>query len=302
MTLTMVTNDPNGTPPPFIRLAGINTAAATPAEDSLVNIRASVQRGLPSLEHMEGFKVVKDPTATVALVGGGPSIKQTVHELAGFPITVACGSVHDWLVEQGVKPTFCTIADPDPVITASYLQRPCVDTTYLVATQCHASVFEALAGCRIVLWHCLNESYHAFVQEHGNPAGYPGIGGGCTVGLRSLSMFMMFGYRNIHFFGFDSCLGSYGEDEHHAYDYQHAEEMTGEVYTIKMGVDEPGERTYRVAGYHLAQASHFKDFWAEHARKFVPTFHGDGLLADLCRDVTERAKRTDALRQQQECA
>lgn len=278
----------DGPIPPFIRLGGLNTESATPSAVSLDHVRSSMTRNLPSIEGMPGFKVVKPTDQRVALVGGGPSVKQTVEELRGFETIVACGSVHDWLIENGITPTFCVLADPDPAITVEYIRRANPATTYLVATQCAPSVFEALMGCSVVLWHCMNDSYNVFCMENGDGGGYPGIGGGCTVGLRALSIFMLFGYRNIHFFGFDSCLGA-SDDDHHAYAFRDAAEEVGEVYQIKIGADGPGDRTYRVVGYHLAQAAHFKDFWATYSNFFVPTFHGDGLLTDLWIDVTARA-------------
>ena len=100
----------------------------------------------------------------------------------------------------------------------------------------------------------------------------------------------MFGYRNIHFFGFDSCLDM-TDDAHHAYDYATDQEETGDVYALKIGQGLPGDRTYRVSGYMLAQALHFKSFWTQYDGYFVPTFHGSGLLHDLWCTIKETSRQ-----------
>lgn len=271
----------------FRQLDGVETMAATEASISTANIRAAEALNLPSMHDLPGFNVFKHDEP-IALIGGGPSIRETVDELREFPVTIACGSAHDWAVQNGIKPTYCAIADPDPIM-AAYVRNPCPETMYLVATQCDKSVFEALRGQKMAAWHILNESHADYVKETGISR-YPGVGGGCTIGLRSISIAMMFGYRNIHFFGFDSCLDM-TDDAHHAYDYATDQEETGDVYALKIGQGLPGDRTYRVSGYMLAQALHFKSFWTQYDGYFVPTFHGSGLLHDLWCTIKETSRQ-----------
>ena len=91
----------------------------------------------------------------------------------------------------------------------------------------------------------------------------------------------MFGYTNIHFFGFDSCIKN---DKYYAYDLNSQKELEGikgekgNIFRIKPGFDQPGETEYTVVGYQLAQVQHFKDFYIAYKQFFTPTFHGEGLL------------------------
>jgi hypothetical protein len=278
----------DGVIPPFLRLGGITTVAGTPKQESLKNVCASLKLPHPKLQQLPEFKKWKHD-APVAIVAGGPSLNNTLETLRQHDVITVCGSAHDHVVGLGFKPRYAVIADPDPEITALYLRHPCPYTTYLVATQCHESVFKALDGYPIATWHCHGDGYKELLDAH--DPGWEAVGGGCTATLRALSIMIMFGYGNIHFFGFDSCLGF--SDETHAYQMATENEDLGRIYEIKTGFDGPGTRTYRCAGYQLAQAVHFKEFWSTYATVFTPTVHGDGMIADLVRDVQERAAKME---------
>jgi uncharacterized Rossmann fold enzyme len=289
-------------PPPLVwnRLGGITTSAATTPSESMVNVRINTMRKGPWFHDEYPVKEEsRKPGKPIALVGGGPSIKDTVTGLMNFETVMACGSVHDWLQDHWT-PTHTVICDPDPVM-ANYLRKPNKDTTYLIASQCDPSVFDALEGQNVVQWHCWpigegNDTAKAFLQEH--TPGWVAIGGGCTVGLRALTIALMMGYTEIHFFGFDSCMA---EDEHHAYPFTDStKEFLGDIYNVKigMGIDKgPGVREYRVAGYQLAQAEHYRQSLMAFGHLFKAIFHGPGLLADMQAMIdmeTERLKQEAA--------
>ena len=270
------------------RLAGITTQTATPSEESMDNVRSNIVRALPWLHDFYPIKEEdRVPGKRVALVGGGPSIKDTVAELADFQTIIACGSAHDWLQANSPRiPTFCSICDPDPVM-ANYLRAPDKDTTYLVSSHVNKTVFDALEGLNILMWHCWpigagDQDARDYLQE--KTPGWVAIGGGCTVGLRALTMALMMGYSEIHFFGFDSCMGM-TDDDHHVYPFtDKTKEFLGDIYNVKigMGMDNgPEPREYRVAGYQLAQAEHYKQMLMAFGHLFRPVFHGPGLLADM---------------------
>jgi hypothetical protein len=275
---------------PYILLGGVNTVAATPSETAHDNIRENLKRGLPRLHDLPEFKKVKGFDAAFAIVGGGPSLKNHLDELKQFEgRMIACGSVHDYLREQGFKPRYAAVCDPDQVM-ANYLKKPCTETTYLLSSHCDKSVFTALDGCPIVLWHCAPID-EAFLQEV-DPQ-WQAVGGGCTVGLRAISIALMMGYTNLHFFGFDSSLSG---DDHHSYGFTDKTEELGHIYSIKIGkaIDGPPEdaQEFKCAGYQMAQVSHFKILIECFGNLFTPTFHGDGLLPTFWRSVeAERLSR-----------
>jgi len=287
------------------KLGGVVTSAATSVDESMENVRANVGRGHPWFHDV---CLVKEPSQApknrIALVGGGPSLKDTIGELLDFTTVMVCGSSHDYVQEHSPRiPTYCAVCDPDPIM-ANYLRRPNPDTTYLLSSHCNPAVYEALAGHRIIMWHCwpigaADEAAKQFLQDH--TPGWVAIGGGCTIGLRGISMATMMGYTDLHFFGFDSCMTL--TDEHHAYPFTDPEnESLGDIYDLRIGMgteNGPQERVYRVAGYQLAQAEHYRQHLMAFGHMFKPTFHGPGLLADMQMMIDTEAAR---LKQEQEKA
>jgi hypothetical protein len=149
------------------------------------------------------------------------------------------------------------------------------------------------------MWHCYSEADKEVLQAH--EPNFFGIGGGCTIGLRSISMAVMLGYNNIHFFGFDSCLAD-DDQRSHAYDLSTQEEKDGligeggKIYSVRMGLGGPDGKKYRCMGYQLAQMHHFNQLYSTHAHIFTPTFHGGGMLAESYEHLKEHMKREAAKR------
>jgi hypothetical protein len=170
---------------------------------------------------------------------------------------------------------------------ANYLRAPDKDTKYLISSHCNPAVFDALAGHDVTMWHCWpigagDQAARDYLQS--KSPGWVGVGGGCTVGLRSMTLALMMGFTEMHFFGFDSCMGS-REDEHHAYPFTDStKEFIGEIYNLRIGMgaeNGPELREYRVCGYQLAQAEHYKHMYSAFGHLFKAVFHGPGLMTDM---------------------
>lgn len=259
----------------------VGISAAYGAEELSGNIRESLKRQYIRLHHLPEFGKDKGDRP-IALAGGGPSIKNHLHELSQFDTVMAAGSSHDYLVSQGIKLKYSLLLDAHSTVTASYTQKPSQDTTYLVATHCPESVFKALEGYPIVMWHCIMDSQQDFLEQI--EPGYQGLGGGCTSGLRAMYMAAVLGYTNLHLFGYDSCLPDTGES--HVYPLQdETVEREGiaadTVYRIHFGLGGPGDKEYRCLGYQLAQAQNFESLVYNHHDVLKCTFHGGGLLSDI---------------------
>lgn len=239
---------------------------AASLDEVRANIEANLKRGLPEFHNHPSWKKFKGE-APVAIVGGGPSLADTIDELRKFRHVMVCGSAHDYVISQGIEPEFAVVMDPDRAITASYLKNPCPTTTYLIASGCHASVFDALERNQVVLWHCAGTADPNVVPLENS------IGGGCTVVLRAIGVAMLMGYGNQHFFGFDSCV----KGQHsHAY----PAEDVGKLIDVRL----PGSnRIYYCADYHLAQAQQFQGILKQHGQYITPTIHGEGLIAEIMR-------------------
>jgi hypothetical protein len=269
----------------FRPLGGLETYMATDQATVQANILSSIKRKLPEIEHLPEWGKSKG-NEPFAIAGGGPSIKYTVEHLRGFRVVIAAGSSHDWLLEHGIKPTYCLILDPDPA-SANYIKTPSPTCNYLVASCCDAKVFDALEGYPVTRWHAAGPDPDWFIKswtEAGLAADddKPILGGGCTCGLRCITIAMVLGYRNLHFFGMDSSL-DYTSEKHHAYDFVDPEnEHLGDVVEVRFGDRQYG-RTFRVAKYMLAQVWGFQDLLDNYGKAFDVTIHGDGAIAEYMR-------------------
>lgn len=268
----------------FVKLQEIQTNAATPSSVAYQNLKNNIRFKLPKLERLPEYRKIKGHSAPIALVGGGPSLRKNLEKLRKFKTIIACGSVHDFLIANDIIPTYAAICDPDP-ISINYFKKPHTEIKYLLSSGVHESVINHLLNYQVVLWHCHSPDYDRVEIEKLEGCEYHAISGGCTIGLRSISMAMMFGYTNIHIFGFDSCMS---DDECHAYAVSTEErESFGRIWQVKLRdliKDDghgPGDKVYNCLGYQLAQADNFKEFYLNFGKIFTPTFHGEGLLPDL---------------------
>ena len=263
-------------------LDGIKTQLARSAEEVIGNIRRNSERCLLDVHELPEFRHV----LPIAIVGGGPSLNGELDLLRRVKYIMACGSVHDHLICAGIVPKWCVIVDADPIM-ARYLTHPAKGCTYLVASQCHDAVFEALKGFKTVPWHAGDEEPS---KEIWGDEPKTLIGGGCTVGLRAMMIALTFGYGNFHLFGFDTCLPD--EETHHAYEFATDREEIGKVTRIRLGSTEGKE--FLMADHHIAQLFDFKAMLQAQARRMSVTVHGGGALAEIMRFGFEQAKLATA--------
>lgn len=270
----------------YHRLEQVNTATATEPSEILSNIKANIKRELPRLHQLPEFHKPKGHDKKIALIGGGPSLKHYLDDIRQFRTVFACGSCNDYLMKNGIIPTYAGICDPDP-LSINYFQRLDTETKYLVASGCDGKIFDHLKDYQVVMWHCHSDTYK---PEDIEP-GYQAVGGGCTIGLRAISIAIILGYTNHHFFGFDSCMADNSSDSH-----AYQAEDVGTLYDIKVGTTEEldySSKTFKVAGYQLAQANHFIEFYKNYGKMFVPTIYGDGLLASVLQNINKESTKPE---------
>lgn len=275
---------------PFARLQGINTQAATSSDTSIENIKVTLTKNYPWLQKLPEFQKIKGNDKPIALIAGGPSIEHYVDDIKQFKTTIACGSANDWAMKNGIIPTYAIICDPDPV-SINYYTKLDTETKYLISSACDPKIFDHVKDYQVITWHCHSEEIAEKIKKENLIAheDYYAVSGGCTVGLRALSIALLFGYTNVHMFGYDSCLGI--KDKHHAYDFTDEAESLGEIYNIKIGDElKPNSPTFRCAGYQLAQASNFREFYLHHHQLFNPTVYGNGLIAAMLEDMNNNIK------------
>lgn len=211
------------------------------------------------------------------MVGGGPSLKDTIQELKNFNTIMVCGSSYDYVAENiNNLIDYAVICDPDDIVI-KYMQKARIETQYFVASQCDPKVFQYLKekDAEIFIWNSAGED-----EFNGRMFSSDQFlcGGGCTVGTRAIYLAMGLGYSDIHLFGFDTCI--VGNDyKHHAYEFATEEETIGDIKEVALGG--PDGKKFKVAGYMLGQLHDFQKMLQFYPGRLNFTIHGEGLLKHL---------------------
>lgn len=210
-----------------------NSYVSVPSEVRVKNIASSLRRSLPCIAFGQPNKT------RVAVVGAGPSVSENLEEIRNFDgYVVAINGMHDYLIERGIVPDAVIIADSMPVI-ADFFKNPNDETTYLTCSNCDPSVFDALEGKRVILWHAAKEK---------DKNGTVGVCTGPSALTSAPYLLYILGYREVHLFGADSSISS---SESHIY----AGGEPGEVKLQTM----VGEEIYLTTGQYILQAAHLWD-------------------------------------------
>lgn len=219
----------------------------------------------------ERFVPVKEPrTDPVAIVGYGPSLRETWEKIRDYRYIVTCSGSHRFLIDRGIIPTWHVEVDPRDHKIA-LLGDPHPDVEYLTASTCHPRYFQHLSGFKVRLWHIFDAT------EEGRrllPAGEWLVTGGCDAGLRAMTMASLLGFRDLHVFGLDGCAVAEGA-ERHAGEHPNGKqkykpcEYGGRTYWTTPGMLEAA----RQVGHELNQMPAVK-----------ATFHGDGLIQAMMAD------------------
>jgi Protein of unknown function DUF115 len=266
------------------RIDGAKVTMAVPVDQVAANIAAANARGLKQVHELPEWR----EHMPIAIVGGGPSLAETVDDLRRYKNIMVCGSAHDWLVEQYVYADWCVVCDPDPIM-AKYLtwRQWRKHTKYLVASQCAPETFDELKNRDVILWHCRGpEVESSDIWGEGQRVL---VGGGCTVLTRAIFLAVTFGFRNLHLFGCDTCV----TDRHHAYDFATDRESIGELTPIRLGDPNSGPQ-FMMADYMIGQLFDFKKTLEVLGNRARFEVHGGGALAELMRLGREAAQSRKA--------
>lgn len=250
----------------------INTSDAVLA----ANIRHSIRLGYPQLR----------PQAVqperVCLVGGGPSLSETLPELldlyfAGAKVVTVNGAYH-WCLARNIKPSAQIVLDARPD-NARFVLPAVPGCKYLVASQCAPQTWAAVDGRPDVwIWHAaaqdnpiLKPILDAYYAGHWMPSP-----GGTTVVMRALTILRATGFLRFDLFGVDSCVMG---DTHHA--YQQPENDGEQVVPVTVAPTGHQElaRTFQCTAWHIKQLECFLQTVRLFGDAFVLNVHGDGMLA-----------------------
>lgn len=235
----------------------LNTSEAAVRE----NVETNLQRVLPQ------FRI-----GHAVLCGGGPSLEDHIEDIrakqaAGCHVFAMNGSAN-YLKKHGIIANYHVLMDARPE-NIDFVRTPDPLTHFLVASQCHPSIFDALKGHPVTMWHAMaSDDLNQLFTDCQVPCMIPG---GSTVGLRTMNLAYSMGYFVIDLYGYDSSARG---DQKHAYDQplNHGQP----VYEFSTKV---GGREYIASGPMASQADQFPDVAQKLAALGIKIrVHGDGLL------------------------
>lgn len=231
-------------------------------------IKVAIARKLPMIEEGE---TREDP---IALISYGPSLNDTWEKVRDFKYVMTCSGSHRFMLERGIVPTWHVEVDPRKH-KIELLGEPHPDVTYLVASTCHPAYFDHLLSrnAKVKLWHIFANEEDALRTL---PPNEWALTGGCSVGLRTMTVARHFGFVNQHIFGMDGNEGASGK---HA--AAHPNQPKGAIEVEYKGV------TYRTQpGYLEAARGTFHEL--NQMPDVRATFYGEGLVQAMAKDYVPK--------------
>ncbi len=211
-------------------------------------------------------------TEPIAVVCYGPSLAETWEQVRGFKYIITSSGAHKFLLDKDIVPTWHLDVDPRKH-KADLIGTPHEGVEYLMASACHPRVFDLLEGYTVTLWHIFDNAEEGQrILPHGEWA----LTGGCSAGLRTLTMARFLGFTDLHVFGMDGCEGASGK---HAGAHPNQAKMSmpfeydGVTYQTTAGFLEAARGTF----HELDQMSDVK-----------ATFYGNGLVQHMAKHYTPK--------------
>jgi hypothetical protein len=248
-------------------LKRLNVTSKGPGNEKILeNIKANIDRDVKVLH---GLLPINSERLNFA--AGGPSLKKKLSALKkrqkrGEKIFTVNGT-QDYLIKNGIIPFATVFVDTSEIIADIF--TPDKRVKYYVASMCHPKVFEKLEGHDVTMWHAQHN-----IGERDIIGDVLMVGGGCTVGLRSINLAFTLGFRDFHLYGYDSSF----DGKRHAYDQQ--------VDNNKIDIV-CKDRTFSTTLDMAAQAQDFQNLILNHGHLFKLQTHGDGLLPYLHKHIGE---------------
>ena len=168
-----------------------------------------------------GIPEADDRIMHLNIVANGPSARGATFHGETMALN---GAIN--LFPEDNPPSFWCVSDPQALV-ADFLKRPSHATKFLVASKCHADVFERLRGFDVRLWHVGDVEIE----------GVRSVPCATSVTLTALLLAQRMGYRSIDVWGWDCAFGEDGT--HHAADGEMG--STASVIDLRVGPEEWGK-------------------------------------------------------------
>lgn len=222
------------------------------------NVIATIQRGY------RGFaELMNTGKGAASIVGSGPSLAWTYQDIVGDVIAV--NGAHDFLIGKGIIPKYAMFWDAHPV-TVGHARHPHKDVTYLVASRCAPSVFKALEGFNVVVFHAYsNDDLEKILIKY--RVNEPMVAGGSAGVTRADFLAGFMGYGERHWFGIDGCYE--GEESHAGGGHDTGTRLKLKVYG----------KEFSTANWMALQAGDLKALWPDLKWGGVKlSIHGTGMI------------------------
>lgn len=237
----------------------LEVVANTDLETIKSNIRHSITLGKEVLDSPLG-----ENEKVAVIVGGAPSIKNFIKKLKEYNkdthTVVALNNSWKWLTDNGVEVDTQVMLDAREE-NKSFIPPELLNIAKLYASQCHPLVVEK-ATC---LWHALiPDAVDSFPDNN-----MFWVGSGSSVGIRSIILMWVLGYRKFEIYGYDS---SYSDGEGHAY----SQVLNDGEKIIEVTC---GDRQFKTAPWMVTQTEEFlqvMEYLTAEGGEF--TIYGEGLL------------------------
>lgn len=265
------------------KIASIKAEPNTGLKTMFKNVRSASKRPL------DWIRMAKPNIAQAVIVGGGPSLERYVEEIrwrTTFPgqLVFALNRAAHYLFDAGIRADFQVIMDARPENVAFANAKWA--KMHILSSTCHPGVFDRLldAGANVSVFH----PFMPGIEEHIprlRRNDYDQIGGGTTVGLTTLAMAFVMGFRKMHLYGFDS---SYKDKKLHAYEQKLTPDEAMEMEVVA------GGRTFITTPTMVQQTRSFMGLANALAEQdCLITVHGDGLLPHLVKEATKPVMTDD---------
>jgi SAM-dependent methyltransferase len=248
----------------------------TQNDELLKHVDINIRKGFKQAEPHDAQEKV------VMLLGGGPSLndfeEEVIKKRKDGQVLITTNGTYNWALERGLKPSAQIIVDARE-FNKRFVMPPIKGCKYLISSQCHPAVFDALAGYedQIFIWHAaMNTEIEKVLDDVYQGKWHP-VPGGSTVMLRGLPLLRMLGFKKFEIFGFDSCLI---DSKHHAYE-QKENDYKG-ILNVSCG-----DKIFKCHAWMASQAQEFLDIMKLLADEVQLEIYGEGLISYILQTGAE---------------
>lgn len=241
----------------------------------LSNVRQNVKRPLPQLQPYEPQK-----NARMMLLCGGPSMYDQSEEIIGRRkrgwLLATVNGAHEWCLDNGIKPSIHIQLDARRW-NKRFVRRPVKECRYLISSQSHPDVFDALQDHDVTIWHGGKGIRKPILDKYYKERYIANLGGS-TVGGHAITILYTLGFRLIAVYGMDSCLKN---GSHHAY----FQPENDKDLVFKLAV---GRKRFYAHAWMVQQVDDLLGLLPLLPEDLKLDFRGDNLVSHIIQTTAER--------------